>query len=98
MESIDKTTDVIDFMYFIDADTKGAISRIWKEYIDVVRVFLEEQNFAFDIYNEYIKTSRHRFPTFNHLMSIITSANERQGTIDDKVYFFCFDLWMYIYH
>jgi hypothetical protein len=101
MANMDKNADynsITKFLVFVDNDMSCSLSRVWKEHIEVVRFFLDNNQFAMNIYKQYIKTSPNKFPTFNHMVSIIAEINERTGTFEDKAYFFCFDLWMYIYH
>jgi hypothetical protein len=90
---------IIKFLRFIESDSKGNIGSEQSSHQVAIRLFLEQNPFAMDLYTDFIKTSLCKyFPNTNILSDIINVANNKFDSFEQQSQYFCKDLWLHTFH
>jgi hypothetical protein len=88
---------VREFLTFMETDYNGEISKDKSKFHIAIRALLKKKPYAMDIYQEFIKTSKAYFPSYDDFVEIIDNANKTMYFIYQS-HDFCIALWGDIHH
>ena len=93
---------VYDFLTFISTDITGEIGADFEKYIDVLKLFLEEDPRIIEYYDHFIKVvimpdDFHKFPSVSQLLKCIYNIKNKSER-KDLEFLLTYSIWAMIWH